>query len=388
MPGFKTYLGFGLVVLFIGGTARADEASKVRIQAESLREKPRKWSGEWSVEAGGAGFNEGKDEGRTSFTYFRSKLNYKFADFLQLRTQPRVDFYFSQLQQRFDNDDMESKFRLAEAVLSLTPTDYLEFNAGAINQSYLNSSMLISRRRAFPGLQEMVYRDFNAGKGRVKIGVVAAQTIPTSFSLSTERQDKEPLASFNTQALTVSGKFPSDMKFDVVAGHYSWSNLPDHVAFQSAIAGNSVIGEVAPGARFRYGFDGFFLTAQGCACSLTSWGGLNLGFERIRNGSAAEGFGNAQSWSIGPHLKFSDITLDVVYRNFFIEKDTTVAYYTSSFTGNTNRMGDEVEMKLDFIRYGFAVRAEWMNAVPIRSNSTQDTMTSVLLGVESHYAPF
>lgn len=388
MPGIKTCLGFILVVLFQGGTARAEFATSSRIKADTANENSRKWSGEWNVEAGGTGYNEGKDEGRGAYTFFRSKFNYKFADFLKLRTQPRVDFYFSQVQQRFDNDDMETKFRLSEAVVSLTPTDFLEINGGAISQTYLNSVMLVSRRRAFPGLQEMIFKNFDTGNGNVRVGVVAAQMIPTSYSLNTEREDKEPLASFSTQALTVSGNYADQLNYDVVAGHYTWSNLPDHVAFQSGIAGNSVIGPVAPGARFRYGFDGYFLSAQGCFCALTSWGGLSFGFERVKNSQAAAGLGDAQSWGIGPHLVFGDIAVDLSYRSFFIEKDTTVAYYTSTFLGNTNRMGDDVELKIDFRKHGFAVRAEWLNVVPIRSNDTQNTMTSILLGVESHYAPF
>ncbi len=75
-------------------------------------------------------------------------------------------------------------------------------------------------------------------------------------------------------------------------------------------------------------------------------------------------------------------------RDIHLEKDTTVAVYTRSMLGNTNRMGDNVEFRLDFRDMKFAVLGEWVNATPMRDNEIQKTMTSVYVGVETNYAPF
>ena len=80
--------------------------------------------------------------------------------------------------------------------------------------------------------------------------------------------------------------------------------------------------------------------------------------------------------------------LDLRLRRYFIESDVTVASYNRGMLGHTNRLGDNVEFKLDFKEAKFAIVGEWDNAQTLLDRPLQKTVTQYYLGVETHYAPF
>jgi hypothetical protein len=222
----------------------------------------------------------------------------------------------------------------------------------------------------------------------VKAQLIAEQTVPTSYSLNTERKDKELLPTFNTQSVHLSGKFLTAYEWKAFAGHFNWSNMPSTVAVQSQRLGNSTNDSIGPGMAFKSRFDGYFAGGELCTCNQQGTLGFVLEYQRVLNTVAVRGFGNAQTFGLGPHFVFGERVLDVRYRRFFSERDSTVSYYMTSFLGNTNRVGDEVEAKFDFRDYGFALVGKWANALTIRDSKFQETITSFELGVETHYAPF
>lgn len=393
MSVFRTCIGLVFVFLNLGGLARADLLSESRLKLNPGGDEgtsARRWSAAWSVASGGEGYAEGRDEAVAAYTFFRADFHFEFVKMLKFHAEPRADFYSARLQERLESDDeMRSKIKLGYAYLSLTPVSFFELNAGAISQEYLNSHLLVSTHRSFIGAQEVLGKSFSFNGGTFEPALIAEQTIPVSYSMDSERESKEAMPSFQTQALRLSGSLKDRVNWNVIGGHYSWSNLPDKVAFDSATMGNSPENNViAAGSKFKFGFDGYFLSSEFCACELLPIGGLAFEFQRVHNSRADDGLGDAQSWGIGPHFTFGQMVLDLRYRRYFIERDTTVARYVSSSFGNTNRMGDNVEFKLDFNKYKFAVIGEWLNAIPMRDDAVQNTMTMFKLGVESHYAPF
>lgn len=378
------------VLIQLSHVARAESISSSSLKASEQEEMPagRKWSGEWNFYVGGDSFSEGKDEGAAATFMVRSKFAYRFTQWMKFEAKPRMDLYGGRVQERFETDDYKSKIGVSEFSVSVKPVQDIEARAGAIGQEFLHSPLLISGRRAFPGFKEIVGHEFASGSSTLKMEFAAQQVVPTSYSLNSERADKESLPTFNTQSLHFSGKNFDLIEWKLFGGHYNWSNLPDKVAWESGIVGNSVTGDVAPGARFRSGFDGLFGGAEICTCVSQSWLQVVGEFQRVHNDRALAGLGNAQMWGIGPRFVFGERTFEIRYRRYFAEKDATVAIYSRSFLGNTNRMGDNVEFKLDFRDLKFAVVGEWVNAQPIRDNDLQLTMTAFYLGVETHYAPF
>ncbi len=377
-----------LALLQIGLTARAESLSTSKIKTDSAVIPDRKWSGEWQFEIAGEQLNHGKDEGTAAAFFLKTNFEYRFAPWLKAIAKPRLDFYSSRLQERYESDDYKSRIRLTEFVLSVNPIEQVELHAGAPSLEYLNSPMLISKRRTWPGVKAIVGQELSNHDHSVKGQFVVQHSIPTSYSLNVDRQDKEQLPTFDTQSIHLSGKHLDLVEWKAYGGHFNYSNLPSKVAYESRFGGNSVIGDEPASARFVSGYDGFFGGFEICGCASALWVQPVFEFQRITNQRAGAGLGNGEMWGVGPRMIFGDTVLDLRYRRFFIEKDATVAAYMTSFIGNTNRMGDDVEFKLNFRDKKFAIVGEWANAVPIRDNLIQQTVTSIYLGVETHYAPF
>jgi hypothetical protein len=196
------------------------------------------------------------------------------------------------------------------------------------------------------------------------------------------------LPSFQTQSLHARGTHQGGYEWSALLGHYTWAGLPDKVAFQSAVVGNTVPGgEVAPGSKLAYGFDGYFYGLKGCVCGDRRVG-LAAGFQRLHNASAPGDSADGQSWSLGPRFVFGQRELELTYTNYFIESDATVAVYSPSSAGYTNRIGDALDMALHFKDQGFTVKGRWVNARTLANKDSQQTMTEFYLGVETDYAPF
>ncbi|MGE0526675.1 MAG: hypothetical protein AB7P49_06395 [Bdellovibrionales bacterium] len=356
--------------------------ARSELNSESLA-PVRPWTGEWNFQIGGLSFEEGKDEGAAAFLYFSTRFEYRFSSLLKARVKPQLQMYSSRVQERYDNDFSESRVRMDEAHLAFQPVQQLELRAGAIDQGELSSPLLVANSRAFPGFQEILSQTW----GNYRLGVMAQQVVPTSYSLNTEREREEELPTFLTESLHVSAREFDNLDLDLSVGRYHWSDLPDKVAFESARVGNRVAGEVAPGARFLSGFDGLFLSSRACWCG-PSWLGLVGEFQRVHNSEAPPSMADAQMWGLGPRLNFGRHELDLRYRSYFVESDATVANYNRAMLGHTNRIGDNIEARLDFKEQKFAIVGEWVNARTLRESSTQKTLTSYYIGVETHYAPF
>ena len=371
-----------------GLTVSADtlSSSVLKDAASPPEAEPRRWSGEWNLELGGGDYTEGKDEGVLTYFYLRSKFDYRFNTWMHALVSPRLDLYASRVQQRNEEGDAagsSTRIRFSDAYLSVQPLEALEFRAGAIGQYYLSSAMLVSGRRAFPGAEELV----TAQLGPVRAQLIAQQVVPTSNTLNTERTEKESLPMFQTQSLSLKSGYEDWLEGGAFGGHFEWRELPSKVAFESALLGNNVVGEVAPGSRFLYDFNGYFWGAE-ILVGPKAWAHLIIQYEGINNVRAPSNAGRGEMWGIGPHINFGDVALELRYRRYFVESDATVASYNFYRLGNTNRIGDNFELKLDFRKQKFSIVGDWYNARTINNNPNQFTMNAIYLGVETHYAPF
>lgn len=376
------FMSLGLVGLIAFGTPTlAQSASSLRLPSDP---KPavEKWKAEYQLFLGVNSFDEGKDEGFGSLLYFKTKFGYQFMPWLRVAIKPRLDLFAGRAQERFDNDTYQNRIRLLEGYIAFQPTEFFEVRTGDINQGYLDSPMLISSHRGFPGFQELLTYQ----SGTLKAELIAEQVVPTSYSLNVERQTKEQMPSFLAQSFHLSGK--SDWaELKMVGGHFQWANMPDKIAAESMITGNLTNGVNGPGARFKNKFDGWFGGVEFCAC-ISGPVQFTFDYQRIMNAAAPSAEADAQSWGLGPRFIWGDREFEIRYRNYFIESDATIGTYNRSLLGNTNRMGDDIEFKLDFKDRKFAIVGEWINARTIRDNPTQKTMTVYYIGLETPYAPF
>ena len=365
--------------------AHADESAGSSAYRVGDYDRPtyHRWKAHWKGALGGASYAEGKDEGASAFLHFDTRFEYPLLRWLEVLAEPSVDLYSSRLQERYDNGEYSNKIRPNNFYISAKPNSYLEVRAGALSQSVLKNPILISKRRAFPGFQERA----TLPVGNFQLQAIAQQLVPTSYTLNTEREGKEALPSFQTQTLEFSGELPAG-DFSLMAGHYAYAHLPDKVAAEASIIGNSANGaEAVPGSRFPFGFDGYYGGATACVCNLGPIG-FELGYLAEQNRSAPNQFGRGQTWEAGPRWRLGERLIELKYTNHFIESDATVANYLPRWQSGTNRVGDGLEFRYTLEDHHWIFKANWINNRTIVENDHQFTFNSYWLSVETAYAPF
>jgi hypothetical protein len=347
-------------------------------------EKPRKWSGDWNFAMLGISTEEGKDAGGAAALYGSARFDWRFTRMLHAKISPSVSLFSSRMQERYDDDSFQNRIWLYEGYLSLEPLKYFEARAGALNQRYHGTSMLVSGLRSFPGAQ--VIGKLPVG-GDFEADLVLQRVVPTSHSLNTERENEEELPLFTTETLLLKGKTFGWLKWNTSLGHFRWSNIPAKVVFESRRIGNEGLGENIPGSVYRYAHEGYYGAGEFCLCTDNAVN-FTVEYERIHNTEAASDAADAQLIGAGPNFNFGDYELDIRYRRYFIESDATVAYYNKSKMGNTNRIGDYLEVQLHFKKEDFWAFAEAYQADPINTDPNQRDLRLYLIGVATDYAKF
>lgn len=338
----------------------------------------------WSLRSGFEGRNEGKDDGFASLLSVNAQFEMTFTPWLKLEAAPYIAYYSSRVQERFDDDTYQSRMGLGYGHFTLSPVEEVQVKAGAIAQRHLNNSQMISTFRSFPG--GLV--EYNALPGSVLSGGVRAQyVVPTSSSLNTERQDQEELPTFETQALFLEYK-PLDFEVEFQVGRFAWGKLPASVAKDSSQAGNTPAGgDLDPESKLASGFEGWFGSVDGLY-KFSNGYASGFKFKRFSNQKAPSNLADSQRLSLVGLKEFDLYGVEIEGGSFFSEADATVAKYSSSGFGNTNRKGQFVKTSLDFKKYRFFVRAEYASAQVINGRSFQDNMNNFSLMVESYAFQF
>lgn len=332
---------------------------------------------------GGITHEHGKDNEAAAFFYGGVKFDYQFKPWLNAHLSPRASIFSSRVQERYSDSGEESRLWMYDGYLSLDPIEYFQLRGGALNQGYHGTGLLVSSLRSFPGVQAIA----KAGVGDFKVALVVQQVIPTSHSLNTERESQEKLPFFTTQTLVVEGRHFNLIQWKGRAGLYNWSNIPDKVVADSRLIGNVGEGENVAGSRFLYDHQGWYLATDFCICGPYWLGGI-IEFERVHNLKAPGDSADAQLIGIGPRMIFGEIEVDLRFRTYFSESDSTVAAYSKSKLGNTNRRGINLEANVNFKKEGFSIFAQNYQAEPINRDINQRDLSIIYLGVETEYAPF
>ena len=137
---------------------------------------------------------------------------------------------------------------LQQGTLNWNPS-FFKFQAGAIDQSYLDSPLLAGGV-VFIGLKEKIVID--AG---VKIFISSQQSIPYNQTLNQRSggiEEGTPSFFYHEAGLMFVNAFAS---FEIKGGLYKFNNLSSAVANQSRYMGNEVVGSGSL-SRFLYDFEG------------------------------------------------------------------------------------------------------------------------------------
>lgn len=341
---------------------------------------PTRFSGAWQVSIGGRSYTEGLDKADAATFSIGADAVYRLNKWVKLSADGEAVFYSSQVQARFKESSDSNKIYLNEFVVEFKPLEFLTFQAGAVNQGFLQAPLLVNDR-AFPGLRETFHIE------ALNMTITAQQTIPTSTSFNSNRSDLESTPTFFTETIETKWQLFPSMLVSAFITHYSFSNLPSVVAFDSGKLGNTTSGFLAPNSEFFYDFDGFVVGGE-AVYKLNSTIAINFGGTFMENTKASTASNRGQLLEAGLRLKFSDIILKPRAELFFNESDTSPAKYNSGRYGHNNRKGESFSLRTEFPQWGFQLQARMTNSNLINSNAFQNDLTSYEVSLETIRATF
>jgi hypothetical protein len=327
-------------------------------------------------------FQNDKEQAQTVGFGLEGDLRYHLLDNLEFKAEGRLVLQSGQAQSQFGDNVPTSGVYLTEALVTYKPLHVFSIAAGAIDQSYLRSPLLVSSR-PFPGVDEKLA----FGNSKQGVEFIAEQSIPTSISLSTEVSDRDPTPYFLTETLNFITTPLQDLKLEAYASHYHFSRLPSSVAIDSVGFGNSSTGDAgSQTTQFLYRFDGFLAGGQGTLRLRPHWK-LITGAQFLDNTeaptAAGEGFlsyvetavQTSKSFSFAPRVEY-----------FFNESDSSPAFYNSSEYGHNNRRGYAGQIEMNFLKAGFKVKGRYVDANLINANANQSRQQYFLISFETFYA--
>lgn len=371
----------GVVLLWSGWLSAAETVTSMALD---FQRPERQWLGEWWLGTAIQNFSEGKDEGVGSGVKAGAYLRYDLSSWARFQLSGEMRAYATRVQARYDDDIMNSGLKVKEGFFAVGQDQGFEGRMGALNQADLGADLLIARKRAFPGIRE----GFSVGGKTLRFTAWAQQTVPTSYSLNSRREDREPMPSFLTETIGIKITPASTVEAEVVATHFRFNSLPAVVAFESSALGNTVEGEVAPNSQFKYDFEGFALGSQVCLC-LMGPVQFRVGGQWLMNTQAPESANRGQLLFLESRLHLpNEIEITPRMSTFFNESDTSPAYYNNWTLGNNNRKGIIAELEVDFKKYGFNVGVEYVHAALINPDPFQNDKQVLTISVETNHVPF
>ena len=323
------------------------------------------------------------DEGANATFGFAAKFNYKFVDWLKLRSETRLTFSQERFQSQIDDDRFSDGFSMKEAVAVVEPNRYLEFGAGAVNQNYFISSPLLMSNRSFPGL----YQQLQYTQGRNYVALRLGQSVPTSRSFDANRQEKEKNPYYYTAGLRGRAIIGKHFGIEPYVTHYRYENLPSVVAFRSAIRGNTVPDPQPTNSRFAFDFAGVL---GGLKTEIRPNRRISLvgEYQYIRNGEAPETFNTGQWLGASVRTRYNQMVFAPGVATFYNESDTSPAFYNSGEIGHNNREGMVYEFDVTFEKYKFKIGMDYVVADVVNPREEQSDLQYFVVTLETLYVEF
>ena len=316
----------------------------------------------WGISFGGISSSELTEEQLGSFLKIKSHWKMQFNRQLHLHAQLAANLHSERTQSNYFYKSQSSPFSLQEAILKYTPSHWLTLRGGSLNQARLQSQLLVAPW-AFPGLFEEIH--LLKGEGYT-LDLFASQSIPTSQSQNTDRQEREKTPAFFTSGIAFSLPFTRRASTDIGLGtggtgadtgispnnpdpeklqlqffQYEFQNLPSKAAYESGLRGNNV-NQIASGqrAQFRSPFAGYSFQGQLGYKIHPQWT-LHGGYEHLKNNRANSLFaqGELLEGKIFWHSLNRKYRWESAYGIFYNEADSSPAIYNNQYLGHNNRQG-------------------------------------------------
>ncbi|MBE8162460.1 MAG: hypothetical protein HAW63_00520 [Bdellovibrionaceae bacterium] len=304
------------------------------------------------------------------------KVNWEKELISNLLFKTSIDFKASKsrLQQHIFGSKESGVYAIRQAKLVALPFSSLSVDVGILSEGFWNKDLLISSSSSFIGSRQ----SWNTDTKNLSFAFHLEQSIPPSTSNDNYRLANEKLPYFlMAQGEVNYQKTQWSLKSQLFYANYL--QLPNVVAFQSSLLGNTVVGDQPSNSNFLWGFG---ILGAGLNYYYPLW---NTGLESyiLLNHKADSSVAKARFLKLyfdNISLFSQDLTL--VLEEFFVEPDATVSYYNSGTYGHTNREGFSVAVLWNINQFS-KLGLRYLQSNVINLENIQDTLQSVSVSLES-----
>lgn len=352
------------------------------LQGAERKETDKALWGSWKFGLVGNTFSDAVDTETFAGARFRARGGLKLLEDLHLKSDISLVAANGFSQARFGNDSLNSGINVNEALASYNDGGMIQFDAGIINQSFLNAPLLVSNL-PFPGLRQTLRYKTDY----FYTGIRAQQAIPTSRSLdSQKRTEKESTPLFFTETAYLEFYPLTDTTLSFSFTNFRFKNLPAAVANNGRLLGNSVPFSTAAQSDFLFDFEGHQFRL--CLChEFSEQTQFSLNASLLENRKAPDAFN--RGFLLEGRLTFPIFSqkMGLYIANFFNESDTSPGQYNSSRFGNNNMKGNAFGVSF-VINDRFSFGAHYSDADVISANLVNSRRQNFTVGLETVYADF
>lgn len=251
---------------------------------------------------------------------------------------------------------------------------------GAIKAYHDTTSILLLSSQTFLGVEESLEWKTNSSQIRLSL----LQSIPTSTTLSTKAVEKEPVPFYFSENISYTQDWSETLTTVLSLTHFQFADLPDKVAFDSRLYGNSVDTLTINRGEFLYGFEGYQPTLQIAATR----GSFTTSFrtEYLKNTRAPSG----QDQGLLNSILFSypltnNLTMEIGVGTYENQADSSPAFYNTWNHGHNNVRGEFANLNLDFKDPRFKILAYFTQFEAIELNPYQSDAQYFRLSLEAGY---
>lgn len=273
----------------------------------------------------------------------------------------------------------KNSMNLGHAYVEVNPFKNLALEFGAINQKYHNNPLFLTST-AFVSAREVLSIKLNQWTFELDM----IQGIPSNYTLSQKLGNVEEGSSrFFNEKIRVKGE-GNVLSMEASVGHFAFDKLNSSVAYASRLLGNTVSGIGSANNRFQNSFVGWNSDVKLSYHDLSFMDISLVGAGHI-NEKAQSGKNTGLLFGTVLTTKGFDNNVSFSFKNFRNEADSTVAFYSSKYSGQTNRKGMMLGFKVIDSESQLTYGIDSYFTTPIEENPFQEKERIINLSLRKAY---
>lgn len=337
----------------------------------------------WKIDLSGFLLRDNLDYSSVIRTKINSKIITQFTDSFFATAEFELFTSSGSIQKIYERIGESNGISQREILLLWKATNWLNVQFGAINQSFLQSPLLLANI-PFPSIVENIEL-FKGEEHSLSLNV--QQAIPTTFSdkhsIYTQSLAKMPFLFTTSVFWDYDPK--SYYKITLNSTFFHYNPLPSDIALASKFYGNTVTHQPSV---FKYRYTGLYIGLEPSFQIFPNLG-IKLKAHYIRNiRETAENYNQGLLYSLQiPFDITENIRLTPVFEYFRNQPDSSVAYYNSERYGHSNRTGFVGELILNFYNRNIEVGFRHLRSNAVTEiGSLKKEQTYYLLYLRTNYA--